>query len=88
MKKIIIVLTMFIITSCEPSFINPYVDAPTQFIVMDTLTKGGMSKMTTYYIEVIDANNLAYGTNGKNLKFWFCDSVGKYKIGQSIHFDN
>lgn len=65
----------------------PYNDASTQFIVVNIEAKEGMKEMTTYQIEVVDANDLVSGSDGRNLKFWCCDTLGKYKLGQPIHFD-
>ena len=78
-------------TSCNETAPPPpkYVDAPTIFVVTNIDTKEGMSKMARYEIEVVDANGLCSSCNSSssNLKFWCCDSLGKYKMGQPIRFE-
>jgi hypothetical protein len=86
MKKLAIIISLFVIVSCN-SKQKGFRDAQTQFIVTQINEMYGMEKMTTYYVEIIDANNLSRDVNGKNLSFWFSDSIGKYKLGQPIHFD-
>jgi hypothetical protein len=93
MRKIILLLSV-VLASCGPSEVAvpepaPYHDASTQFIVKDIQLLEGMKSMTSYYVEVVDVNDLssASGNSSENLKFWFCDSVGKYRLGQPIHFD-
>jgi hypothetical protein len=85
----VFLLSMVLLQSCNnTTALQPYRDAPTQFIVTDILPREGMVKMSTYYVEVVDANDLVRDkTNNMNLMFWFCDSTGKYKLGQPIHFD-
>lgn len=67
----------------------PYNDALTQFIVIDMKQLDGMKVVTSYRVEVVDANGLIHNNDEahSNLKFWFCDTLGKYKLGQPIHFD-
>ena len=86
MKKLAIIISLFVIVSCNAKQ-KGFRDAQTQFIVTQINEMYGMEKMTTYYVEIIDANNLSKDGNGKNLCFWFSDSVGKYKLGQPIHFE-
>jgi hypothetical protein len=86
MKKLAIIISLFVMISCD-SKEKGFRDAQTQFIITGTSEMYGMEKMTTYYVEIIDANNLSHDGNGKNLCFLFSDSVGKYKLGQPIHFD-
>lgn len=86
MKKIAIILSLFIMISCDKNE-KGFRDAQTQFIIVGTSETYGMEKMTTYRVEVIDANNLSHDSNGKNLCFDFSDTLGKYKLGQPIHFD-
>ena len=76
--------------SCDgPIITQKYADAPTLFVVTNIDTKDGMVKMARYEIEVVDANRLSYDHNSSsaNLKFWCCDSLGKYKLGQPIKFE-
>lgn len=91
MKKMLIFATsLFMLFGCGNSTIPapaPYSDASTQFIVVGIEAKEGMKEMTTYQVEVVDANDLVDGSDGRNLKFWYCDTLGKYKLGQPIHFD-
>lgn len=89
--RILIALALIGFISCTPRVPTPapYHDAPTQFIVIDIQQLDGMKEMTTYEVEIIDVNGLVTHPNNsdKNLKFTFCDSLGKYKLGQPIHFD-
>ena len=92
MKKIILFGVLFgLLTNCDDNKqeIPPYRDASTQFIIVDILDRDGMQNMSTYNVEIIDANNLVVKSCGssENLNFWFCDTIGKYKLGQPIHFD-
>ncbi len=89
MIRIFILAMMFLsLSSCNQESIFTYRDGPTQFIVTDIAEREGMKDMATYYVEVIDMNNLSYDSNhGCNLKFWFSDTLGKYRLGQPIHFD-
>jgi hypothetical protein len=89
MKKIMLVALLGL-AACHKPILFEYKDAQTQFIVVDKLDREGMKDMSTYEVEVIDANNLVHNNcdgSGKNLFFWFSDSTGKYKIGQPIHFN-
>lgn len=93
MKKLLIIFGITCLISCKQSVPAPapapapYNDALTQFIVLDIKAKEGMVNMTSYYVEVVDVNGLSCNNRCENLKFWFCDSVGKYRLGQPIHFD-
>jgi hypothetical protein len=91
MKKILIALALTSLLSCNSriELPAPYHDAPTQFIVTDVKQLDGMKILTTYYIEVVDVNGLSHDANSSsiNLKFQICDTAGKYKLGQPIHFD-
>lgn len=81
----------FLVVSCNDKIPDPppYRDASTQFIIVDILDREGMTQMSSYQIEVIDANDLVKDncSSSNNLKFWFCDTMGKYSLGQPIHFD-
>lgn len=89
MKKLAIALFVLTFVSCRNNPLDPpYKDAPTQFVVTDVSTKDGMRNMATYYVEVVDANGLSYDSNNnRNLMFWFSDSVGKYRAGETINFN-
>ncbi len=81
-------LTVLLFGSCNKRTSFKYKDGPTQFIITDIQPEEGMKEMSTYYIEVVDVNNLSYDSNNNhNLMFWFSDTVGKYRLGQPIHFD-
>jgi hypothetical protein len=91
MKKTILTLGLLTIIGCQPKVAEPapYNDALTQFIVCDIAQLDGMKTLTSYEVEVVDVNGLVRSSNdnGKNLRFRFCDTLGKYKLGQPIHFD-
>ncbi len=91
MKKILLALVLTGLFGCSSNIEEPapYHDAPTQFIIKDIQQLDGMKALTTYYIEVVDVNGLSHDANSsrENLKFYFCDTLGKYKLGQPIHFD-
>ena len=92
MKKFLLLAILSIaLFSCEPIVVPPkYVDAPTQFIITNIGDKEGMVNMARYEVEIIDVNGLVYDrtvSSSTNLRFWFCDSIGKYKMGQPINFD-
>lgn len=89
MKKILVGLSLLSLMACgpQPPAPAPYNDASTQFIIVDMESKEGMKEMISYKVEVVDANGLVSGSEGRNLNFWFCDTLGKYKLGQPIHFD-
>ncbi len=90
-KKVLLILTLsLVLSSCVESLKPRYVDALTQFIVVDAYKLNGMQTMGVYQIEVVDANGLTYdqtSNEGSNLKFRIVDTLGKYKIGQPIHFN-
>ena len=90
MRKIILMLVIGL-ASCSSLTVEvpaPYHDASTQFIIMEIKQLEGMKRLTSYLVEVVDVNDLVSGPNGGgNLKFWLCDSIGKYRLGQPIHFD-
>ncbi len=80
-------MSLFIMISCNDKE-KGYRDAQTQFIITSVNKVYGMEKMTSYLVQVVDANGLSNGVNGNdNLSFWFSDTLGKYKLGQPIHFD-
>jgi len=90
--KYIVFIILGLLVSCSNKISDPppFRDAPTQFVITDILDREGMENMTTYYVEVIDANNLVKdkcNNVNQNLMFWFCDSANKYKLGQPIRFD-
>ena len=89
-NKIIAFILLLTLASCDrPIMEKPYHDALTQFIIKDIKQLKGMKLLTTYYVEVVDVNDLSSSSSssGENLKFIFCDTIGKYKLGQPIHFD-
>lgn len=90
--RVIFLLMLIGLVSCKNSTVElpaPYHDAATQFIVSDIQQLDGMKGMTTYLVEIVDVNGLVHvqGSSRENLTFWFCDTLGKYKLGQPIHFD-
>lgn len=91
MYKATLIFGLLIFIGCQPQVAGPapYNDALTQFIVCNISQLEGMKTLTSYQIEVVDVNGLVRNPNdgSKNLRFWFCDTLGKYKLGQPIHFD-
>lgn len=92
MRKLILLMLVGLASCSEETPVvepAPYHDANTQFIVKDIQQLEGMKTLTSYYVEVVDVNDLSHDQNNsrENLKFWMCDTVGKYRLGQPIHFD-
>ncbi len=88
LAAILLTLAILALTSCNNQQIipAPYKDAPTMFIVKNINQLDGMKNLTSYEIEVVDVNELVKDNQGHNLIFTMTDSVGKYRLGQPIHF--
>lgn len=91
MKKILLILIILgTFVSCENkiSSIPDYWDSGTMFIVKNISKVKGMEKFVIYEVEVVDPNGFSNDPNSssENLKFEFTDSLGKYNVGQAIHF--
>jgi hypothetical protein len=91
MKKLLLItIILSIFTSCtENTYEVPkYWDSGTMFIVTSISREKGMEKNVIYEVEVVDPNGFSYDANNSsdNLKFEFTDSLGKYQVGQAIHF--
>ena len=85
---LLVTIVILSLASCGDSFPSPpkYKDAPTMFIVKNINQLDGMKNQTSYDIEVVDVNGLVKDNKGNNLIFTMTDSVGKYRLGQPIHF--
>jgi hypothetical protein len=85
---ILIIVSTFVSCTEQTSSIPDYWDSGTMFIVTSTSRVKGMEKHVIYEVEVVDPNGFSSDPNSssENLKFEFTDSLGKYQVGQAIHF--
>lgn len=91
MKKILFILIIVstFVSCTEDTYEKPkYWDSSTMFIVTSITREEGLERNVIYQVEVVDPNGFSYDYNNSsdNLKFEFTDSIGKYKVGQAIHF--
>lgn len=91
MKRLLLITFIIgIFASCvENTYETPrYWDSSTMFIVKSIVREKGMEKNVIYEVEVVDPNGFSYDSNNsaENLKFEFTDTLGKYQVGQAIHF--
>jgi hypothetical protein len=85
---ILIIVSTFVSCTEHTSDIPDFWDSATMFIITSVSSEKSMKKHVIYKVEIIDPNGLSYDRNNsyKNLKFEFTDSIGKYNVGQVIHF--
>jgi hypothetical protein len=85
---ILIIISTFVSCTEHTSSIPEYWDSATMFIVKSISKEKGMDKNVIYEVEVVDPNGFSsdFNNSDENLKFEFTDSLGKYQVGQAIHF--
>ena len=91
MKKLLflsIIVSTFVSCTNNTYETPKFWDSPTMFIVTNISREKGMEKHVIYEVEVVDPNGFSRDQNSSsdNLKFEFTDSIGKYNVGQAIHF--
>jgi hypothetical protein len=91
MKKILFILIIVstFVSCTEHTYEKPkYWDSSTMFIITGITREKSMDRNVIYEVEVVDPNEFSYdaNTSSNNLIFEFTDSIGKYNVGQAIHF--